>query len=93
MISERANESLEELKSSLHTSPHQLGFLSGRDSKNHLTQAVHPRILTWEDGMLSSSKQSGAAAQLRSMLTDRSQVKDFPVVIIRDQYANCCRKF
>ncbi|GFR68607.1 serologically defined colon cancer antigen 8 [Elysia marginata] len=73
-LPERANESLEDLKSSLQASPHQLGFFSVHDSKENLAETVHPRILTWEDGMLSSSRQSGAAAQLRSLLSDRSQM-------------------
>lgn len=74
LIRERANESLEDLKTSLQASPHQQAFLSSHDSKEHLALTVHPRILTWEDGMPSSSRQSGAAAQLRNMLSDRSQI-------------------
>ncbi|GFO50457.1 serologically defined colon cancer antigen 8 [Plakobranchus ocellatus] len=79
-IRERANDSLEELKTSLETSPHHPpGFLSGHDSKDHLTQAVHPRILTWEDG-IPSTRQSDAAANLRSMLSDKSQNTSMPHV-------------
>uniref|UniRef100_A0A0B7A862 Uncharacterized protein n=1 Tax=Arion vulgaris TaxID=1028688 RepID=A0A0B7A862_9EUPU len=72
-IRERANESLEELRNNLEGVPSGFDYVSTTDSKSLLTKTVHPRILTWQDGGLQPSWDSGATFQLRNMLQERNK--------------------
>lgn len=71
---ERANESLDELRNSLEAVSLRPGYVGSADGKSQLTRTVHPRILTWEDGRMQPPEDSKAAVQLRNLLSTHTKV-------------------